>query len=73
MEPKFSKPFSMIDLDWKKVGTGALIAIAGALLTYISEVITGINFGSWTPVVVTVWSVAANIARKYLTGTLYKF
>ena len=50
--------------DLIKIGKGALIASAGAALTYISAAITGLDFGEFTPLVVVVWSVFANWARK---------
>jgi hypothetical protein len=49
-----------------KVGKGALIAAAGAGLTYLSEAISGMDFGELTPIVMVGWSVAANWARKAL-------
>jgi len=54
--------------DWKSIGRGALIAIAGVLLTYGSEVITQIDFGNYTPIVVAFWSVVANVGKKFLSG-----
>ena len=53
--------------DFKKIGVGALVAVVGALLTYVSQVMTGVDFGEWTPVIVAVWSVIANIGRKWVT------
>lgn len=60
---------SMSLIDWKKIGVGALIAISGTLLTYITQVITGADFGVWTPLVVSAWSIISNIIRKYLSNT----
>jgi len=54
--------------DWKSIGRGALIAIAGVLLTYGSEVIAQIDFGNYTPIVVAFWSVVANVGKKFLSG-----
>ncbi len=53
--------------SWKKIGIGALIASAGALLTYILSVITKIDFGAATPAVVSICSILVNIVRKWLT------
>jgi hypothetical protein len=61
-----SKRFSLNSIDWKKIGIGALVAGVGALLTYLTEVIGGIDLGEWTPVVVGIWSVIANIVRKWV-------
>lgn len=61
-----STRFSLNSIDWKKIGIGALVAGIGAVLTYLTEVIGGINLGEWTPVVVGIWSVIANIVRKWI-------
>ena len=61
-----SQRYSLNKEDLKKIGTGALMAIAGALLTYITETIGQVELGDYTPLVVAVWSIVANIARKYL-------
>lgn len=50
--------------DLIKVAKGAGIAAIGAVLTYLSAWISGAEFGSLTPVIVTVWSVVANAIRK---------
>lgn len=49
----------------KKVLIGALIAASGAVLTYLTAWASGTDFGSYTPVVVAVLSVFANIVRKF--------
>lgn len=63
-----SKKFTLNSIDWKNIAKGALIAAAGALLTYLTEVVASVDFGDLTPVVVSGWSIAVNIFRKYLTG-----
>lgn len=52
--------------DLKKILIGAGVAITGALLTYISETIIQIDFGGYTAMVVAMWSIIANIIRKYI-------
>jgi len=47
---------------------GGLIAGIGALLTYITEGIPGVDLGGWTPIVVAAWSFLANLIRKYIEG-----
>ena len=64
MEP--SKRFSLSSYDWKKVGICAGVAVAGALLTYLTPIITGLDLGALTPIVVAVWSIIANIVRKWI-------
>jgi len=50
--------------DGKKILIGAGIAGAGAVLTYLAEVIPNVDFEAWTPVVVAMFSVLVNIVRK---------
>jgi len=68
-----SKLFRINAEDLKKIGVGALVAVAGALLTYLSEAIAQVDFGEMTPVIMTLWSVLANVARKYLTNNVGEF
>jgi hypothetical protein len=59
--------FSFKGIVWKKVGIGALIAVIGALLTYGTSWIASVDFGSLTPLVVAVWGIIVNIARKWIS------
>ncbi len=61
-----SPSFSLNSVDWKKIGIGAAVAVVGALLTYLTPVITGLDLGALTPLVVAIWSVIANIVRKWI-------
>jgi hypothetical protein len=61
-----SKSLELNKEDITKVGKGAIIAICGALLTYISEIITEIDFGEYTPMVVAVGGVLINLGWKYI-------
>lgn len=63
-----SKRFQLNSEDLVKIMTGAIIAIGGALLTYLSEIVLQIDFGAYTPTVVSVLSILINIARKLLAG-----
>lgn len=63
-----SKQFSLNKEDAKRIGIGALVAVAGAMLTYASSVVTNTDFGIWTPIIVSLWSVVANTARKFVVG-----
>jgi uncharacterized hydantoinase/oxoprolinase family protein len=62
-----SKKYSLNKEDLKRIGVGALVATAGALLTYGTEIIAVVDFGAWTPVAVMVFSILANVVRKFLT------
>lgn len=68
-----SKLFQLNAEDYKKIGKGALIAVGGALLTYLSETIANIDFGQYTPVVMAVWTIIFNAARKALTNNVGQF
>jgi len=59
-----SKRFNLNKEDLGKIATGALMAVIGALLTYITETIGQVDLGDYTPIVVAIWSIVANIARK---------
>jgi len=52
--------------DGKKILVGAGIAISGALLTYLANLIPNINFGDFTPVVVAIFSILINAGRKFI-------
>jgi hypothetical protein len=65
-----STQFSLNAFDWKKVATGAGIAVAGALLTYVTQVVASLEPGPWTPVIVAVWSVVVNIVKKWIAGPI---
>lgn len=61
-----SKRFSLNKADMQKVATGALVAIGGALLTYLTQTVANIDFGDFTPVAVALSSILVNVARKYI-------
>lgn len=50
-----------------KVAKGAAIAAVGAVLTYVTQWVSGADFGSYTPAVVAGWSIAANALRKLVS------
>ena len=50
----------------KKIATGAGIAMAGTLATYMLEVIPTIDFGTYTGLVVAINSIIANAIRNYI-------
>jgi hypothetical protein len=52
--------------DGLKILTGLGIAVGGAVLTYLAELIPDVDFGSMTPVVVALSSVLINAGRKWL-------
>jgi len=50
--------------DMKKVGKGLLLAMCGAGITYLAEVVGLINFGASTPLVVAGVTIGLNFLRK---------
>lgn len=66
-----SERLHLIKEDLVRIGIGALVAGAGALLTFLAEKIPSVDFGQWTPVVVAVLSVLVNSLRKLLSETKY--
>ena len=63
-----SKQFRLNEQDLKKIGTGALVALVGALLTYLAPIVADTDFGVYSPLVVVVFSVLANTVRKLFGG-----
>ena len=63
-----SKRFQLNREDLKKILIGAGVALAGALLTYTTEVVANLDFGDYTPIVVAGWGIVANVIRKLLAG-----
>lgn len=56
-------------MDWKSIGRGALIALAGAALTYATSVVVPAMEGSGNATLLTLAafaSVAVNVLRKAL-------
>ncbi len=65
---KQSKKFKFNKSDGVKIATGAVIALSGAMLTYIAEILPNIDFNEFTPLAVALISVCINFLRKYLAG-----
>lgn len=63
-----SEKFRLNKEDGIKILTGSGIAMGGALLTYLLEILPNINFGEFTPVAVAVFSILINAGRKFLEG-----
>jgi hypothetical protein len=57
------------DTDWKKIGKGAGIAVAGALLTFAADALPGIDFGQYQMVIAPVLMVLINLGLKWYAGT----
>ncbi len=61
-----SERYAVDKFDLKKIATGALVAAAGAVLTYIVDQTAGLSDGMM-PVVYILASTALNALRKFLT------
>lgn len=63
-----NKKYTLNKQDFQKIGKGALIAVGGALATYLVQMIGQVDFGEYTPVIVAVGSILINAITKYLSG-----
>lgn len=61
---KTSKSFSLNNKDLQSAGRGLVIALLGALITYLQGV--QIDFGEYTALAVAVNSILINIIRLYI-------
>lgn len=52
--------------DGLKVLKGLCIALGGATLVYMAEILPQIDFGTWTPLVTALAAVLVNYGRKKL-------
>lgn len=68
MEPSASPQYALNATDLFKAGRGLLVVLAGAALTYVVDLIPQIDFGVWTPMVVSVSSTLIELARRWLTN-----
>lgn len=62
------KAYSFDSETVEKILKGAIIAGFGALLTYILQAISGMDFGSYTPIVVALSGIAVNAVKEYVQG-----
>lgn len=63
-----SKRYSLNEEDLYKVLKGACIALGGAALTYASQVLVEIDFGTYTGVAVALGGILINAGLKFLEG-----
>ena len=61
-----SRRFSLDGADLRKLGTGFLVALVGAVATFLSETATSIDFGMWSPFVSMAIGVVVNAIRKWI-------
>lgn len=63
-----SAKYTLNKEDGKKILTGAGIALAGALLTYLADLIPNVDFGSYSELIVAISAILINAGRKWLAG-----
>jgi hypothetical protein len=54
--------------DLRSVGKGAIIAAAGAAVTFLIGALPGIDLGQYTVIIVPVASIVLNFIHKWLAG-----
>jgi hypothetical protein len=67
-----SNRFTLDTYDLRKVAIGLAVALAGAAATYLTEFVSGADFGESTPIVVAATSVLVNIVRKWAANNTPK-
>ena len=65
---KESNRFSLNKEDALKILKGASIAIGGALLTYLLEILPKVDFGQYTLIVAPIISILINAGLKFISG-----
>lgn len=65
MGKKKVKILAITKEDWIKIAKGLGIAVAGAAMTYVEQLLPMLEFGEYTPIVMAVNCVIVNIIRKY--------
>jgi len=68
MAQKIIESGKMNGEGWKKIGKGLLIALAGALVTFLVDLPNAYDFGKYSIIVVAVASTLVNFLRKWLTS-----
>lgn len=63
-----SEKFKLNKEDGLKILKGAGIALAGALLTFLAELLPNIDFGQYTLVVAPILSILINAGLKFIKG-----
>lgn len=54
--------------DYWKAARGLIVVLIGATLTYLLDTIPTIDFGAYSPIVVSITSTLVELGRRYLTN-----
>ncbi len=63
-----SEKFRLNKEDGLKIAKGACIALGGALLTYLAEILPNVDFGNYTLVIAPIVSILINAGLKFFSG-----
>jgi len=63
-----SEKYTLNKEDGLKIAKGAGIAVGGAVLVYLAEVLPKVDFGEYTPIVVAILSILINAGIKFFKG-----
>ncbi|TRZ49330.1 MAG: hypothetical protein D4S01_08885 [Dehalococcoidia bacterium] len=63
-----SEKYSLNKADLLKISKGAGIAMGGALLAYLLQILPNVEFGEYTAVVVAILSILINAGLKYFNS-----
>ena len=61
-----SAKYKLDRADGAKILKGAIVAVLGALLTFLTDLLPRVELNEWSPLVMAVWSVVVNSALKFL-------
>lgn len=67
MDQSTSPKYSLNKADLFKALRGLVVVLAGAALTYVADMIPNVDFGMYTPLVVSVSSTLIELGRRFLT------
>ena len=62
-----SSRFNINSKDIKKIAKGAVVAMVGGLIVFLSDIGTSIDWGVYAPLVGAVASIAVNFLRKWVS------
>jgi len=62
-----SPQFALNKTDVFKALRGLVVVLAGAALTYVADMIPSVDFGMYSPLVVSISSTLIELARRFVT------